>query len=201
MERARGFKPITEQDLTKAYSQYGTVGAKFGVVKKTDTDTQLFNTAKKYVLNWWKKQKTDAAVLAKPPAKGENWGPVKGDGLDGYAKSIPSVYGNRTSSSGSSSMPDTAMSRGPTGPIPKPLPHIPSPKPRLATQSVSEKAQMKLEQQRADQIRLAKAVTVKANQVRLAKASAANAAKLKAAVVAQRLRATKEAQAKNWRVY
>src|SRR3972149_2872674 len=64
MNRARGYKPLTEQDLTKAYSQYSSVGLKFGLVQKSDSDTVLYDKAKGYVIAWWKKQKADAAAEA-----------------------------------------------------------------------------------------------------------------------------------------
>lgn len=67
MQRARGYKPITEEDLKKAYSQYSGQGIQFGTVKKTDTDTALYAKAKATVIAWWKKQQADkAAAIPKP---------------------------------------------------------------------------------------------------------------------------------------
>lgn len=111
LQRARGYKPVTQKEMRQAYKQYEKVGLKFGNVKKRATDQQLYKKAEKTVLAWWKLQQKEKIERKKAqrearqerlrdPNRGAQSSWSGGSGGGGY-----------TGGSGSGNyLPDTAMS-------------------------------------------------------------------------------------------
>lgn len=112
MQRARGYKPITQQDLTNAYSQYSEQGLQFGTVKKNTSDAALYQRAKDIVLAWWKKQKTPATTDGSTTPPGSTPSTPPGN----PAPPPPATTGGGSTggktTSGGATMPDTAMGTG-----------------------------------------------------------------------------------------
>lgn len=108
MQRARGYKPITQEDLTKAYAQYSGEGVQFGTIKKGMSDAQLYQKAKDVVLQWWQKQKSTGTPGGGTPPPGGST-PPPGGGSGGTGGSGGGTGGSGGSSGG---MPNTALGTG-----------------------------------------------------------------------------------------
>jgi len=100
LQRARGYKPVTSEDLSKAYAQYDL---KTGNVHKSDTDTQLYDKAKTTVLAWWAKQK--AQPVGTPPGEGAP------SGGDPYGAPYEPVTGGGSSAGGSGTIPKSGSTQ------------------------------------------------------------------------------------------
>lgn len=128
LERASGFKPITQEDLKVAYSQYDQ---KPGEVKSGNTDTFLYKRATDTVINWWKKQraaeataKADAARQQAAQAAAQQQAQERARAA--AAASSRGASGSGGGSSGGFMLPDTAYNPNATGSAPK-LKPIPQP--------------------------------------------------------------------------
>lgn len=124
LQRARGYKPVTSEDLTKAYAQYDLAT---GGVHKSDTDTQLYDKAKTTVLAWWARQHQAGAPGGgggTPPPGGDPYGapyePVTGG--SGYQMPPTGFTDPATTNAkareggGQPTLPNTAMAPPKTDP-------------------------------------------------------------------------------------
>ncbi|MBA2703466.1 MAG: hypothetical protein H0U60_06420 [Blastocatellia bacterium] len=128
LQKARGYKAITQEEITKAYSQYSGQGLKFGQVTRTQSDDQLLQRSRDVVLAWWKKQKSDAATLKANNAATVATNSAAAAAAAKAASSTP-ARGSYTlpsggSGTGGASMLNTAYSRTPTPTTYRPLPSI-----------------------------------------------------------------------------
>lgn len=134
LQRATGFKPITQEDLKDSYSQYDQ---KPGEVKKSDTDTFLYKKATNTVIDWWKKQRAaeaaeKAAAAQQAAAQAAARAQAEATARAQAAARSAGASGSGSSSSGGFMLPDTAYNPNRDSPPPKPLP------PPLTTAMVNE---------------------------------------------------------------
>lgn len=120
LNRARGYKPVTQREMRQAYDQYKEQGLKFGQVKATDSDEALYAKAEKIVLDWWKYQQAQKIKVKqqrnqqrrqaqRDPLRGasSSW---RGSGSGGGGRSGGTVSGGGTGGSGGGFLlPDTSM--------------------------------------------------------------------------------------------
>ncbi len=130
LQKARGYKPITQEEITNAYSQYSKQGIAFGQVTKQQSDQQLLQKSRDTVVAWWKAQKSDAAAataaLAAADAAAVATAKANADAVVA-AQAAASAAASRAASTGGSSggLPDTAMlPAGAPQPTYVPLPSI-----------------------------------------------------------------------------
>jgi hypothetical protein len=133
LQRATGFKPITQEDLKVSYSQYDQTP---GQVKRSDTDSFLYKKATDTVINWWKKQREAEAAEKAAAAQQQAAQAAAQAQAEARARAEAAARSAGASGSGSSStgflLPDTAYNPNRDTPPPKPLP------PPLTTAMVNE---------------------------------------------------------------
>ena len=125
LQTARGWKPVTQTELTQAYQEYAPEGLKFGQVKKSQTDEQLYKRATDIVLAWYKKSKETAKAAPPATSGGDSGGAAAQGGSTGGGGGGTSGGASGGGSSSTSGMPDTAYGTGVSGGGNLPLPHIP----------------------------------------------------------------------------
>lgn len=107
LNRARGYKPVTAKEMKQGYSQYKKQGLKFGQVKKSATDEELYQRAEHIVLAWWRQQQKEKSKNKKGKGAAPR-DPLKGIS-SAWAGGNYSGGGTGVSSGASGGLPDTAM--------------------------------------------------------------------------------------------
>ncbi len=122
LNRARGYKPVTQKEIRQAYDQYKSVGLRFGQVKKGWTDERLYSRAQRFVLAWWKQQHHEKVKdnHKKQEVRHRAQQDPRGGRRDTWSggNNTPSYRGGTGGYSGGSgyaTIPDTAMKRGTEG--------------------------------------------------------------------------------------